>query len=73
MRLNGSVDNFSQILYFSALFFTLLVFTQFRTHVAFLVPVQPVSIFQTLPLHYKARFQFRNPLRDHKTSWLETY
>jgi len=30
MRLNGSVDNFSQILYFSALFFTLLVFTQFR-------------------------------------------
>jgi len=30
MRLNGSVDNFSQVLYFSALFFTLLVFTQFR-------------------------------------------
>ncbi len=30
MRLNGSIDNFSQVLYFSALFFTLLVFTQFR-------------------------------------------
>jgi len=30
MRLNGGIDNFSQVLYFSALFFTLLVFTQFR-------------------------------------------
>ncbi|MCP3850594.1 MAG: C4-dicarboxylate ABC transporter [Gammaproteobacteria bacterium] len=27
-RLNGGIDNFSQTLYFSALFFTLLVFTQ---------------------------------------------
>ena len=30
MRLNGNVDNFSQVLYFSASFFTLLVFTQFK-------------------------------------------
>lgn len=30
IRLNGEVDNFANILYFAALFFTLLVFTQFR-------------------------------------------
>ena len=30
IRLNGEVDNFAHILYFAALFFTLLVFTQFR-------------------------------------------
>jgi len=30
LQLNGELDNFARILYFSALFFTLLVFTQFR-------------------------------------------
>ena len=30
LQLNGEVDNFARILYFSALFFTLLVITQFR-------------------------------------------
>ena len=30
MRLNGGLDNFAQVLYFTALFFTLLVFTQFN-------------------------------------------
>ncbi len=30
MRLNAGIDNFAQVLYFSALFFTLLVFTQFK-------------------------------------------
>lgn len=30
MQLNGELDNFARVLYFSSLFFTLLVFTQFR-------------------------------------------
>jgi len=30
VQLNGDLDNFARVLYFSALFFTLLVFTQFR-------------------------------------------
>ena len=30
LQLNGDVDNFARVLYFSALFFTLLVFSQFR-------------------------------------------
>ncbi len=30
MQLNGELDNFARVLYFSALFFTLLVLTQFR-------------------------------------------
>ncbi|MCU7940008.1 MAG: SLAC1 anion channel family protein [gamma proteobacterium symbiont of Bathyaustriella thionipta] len=30
LQLNGELDNFARILYFAALFFTLLVFTQFR-------------------------------------------
>lgn len=30
LQLNGELDNFARVLYFSALFFTLLVFTQFR-------------------------------------------
>ncbi len=30
LQLNGEVDNFARVLYFAALFFTLLVFTQFR-------------------------------------------
>jgi len=30
VQLNGTLDNFSRVLYFASLFFTLLVFTQFR-------------------------------------------
>ena len=30
LQLNGEVDNFARVLYFSAVFFTLLVFSQFR-------------------------------------------
>lgn len=30
LQLNGELDNFARVLYYSALFFTLLVFTQFR-------------------------------------------
>lgn len=30
VRLNGGLDNFAQVMYFAALFFTLLLFTQFK-------------------------------------------